>query len=867
MIPLLLIACALATATQDSAPPASFSSIHTGFVRNDGQFADEVAFVVVNRGATAAFTRSGVELAYVLGAPASRAREEVVRTARIRLTLEGVGDPRIEAEDEQELRASFVLGNDPARWAFDVRTYGRLRYVDVVPGIDVVFFPQPWSLEYDVVVRSPERLGDLALRFEGIDEAYVDGEGGLVVRKHDGELRSSPPRAATLTHDGREPIPCRYRVDSDSRVRLELTAPAEGPLVIDPELAFVSCLTGIQGTVAIGTDDAALAVASDAAGYAYVTGVTYSEFLYGPPLIPFPNPAFQSGLGDVFVAIFDGAGNALQVAFLGGTDGTDVGGGIALDDLGDVYLTGSTQSTNFPTTSPVGPVLQGFTDAFVCKLSGSGGLFPIYSTYLGGDGSENSFTFGAIAVDSGFAYVTGDTDSSGVGPGSVVPFPTTLGAFQPAYGGGNTDGFVTKLAQDGNSLVYSSFLGAEYCENEIDCGIAIAIDHAAYVVGDTNSAGFVPSALQPGALFGQSAGTMEGFLVRVNSAGSALVYATYLRMTATADLAFPPEVIAIPPGIQSVYICGLTSNGVLAASPTAIQQAPAGGIDGYVMRVMPRGLGAADLLYHTYLGGTRDDRCGGITVLPHPDVIGSGERVIVTGVTGSLDFPVTPSAFKAILGGADDAFYTRFVSDVPVPLLSSYLGGDFGEDPQQVGLRYRAGAVCPDQVGGAYVVGTSEQSPGFGTLCGFLAPGINSAFNAFVARVICPGGFQPYGAGGCVGPFSGSQPVLSGADCPSPGCQVTVIVKDGPPLAPALLLIGGGQLTGTVMPGCLVEVLPLAGAGIVPFALDGSGTAALSATLPLATPVPLTVNFQVLALEPPVNVTFAVSNALSMSIQ
>src|SRR2546425_868232 len=196
--------------------------------------------------------------------------------------------------------------------------------------------------------------------------------------------------------------------------------------------------------------------------------------------------------------------------YLGGS-GDDIGNSIAVDDAGNAYVTGQTDSTNFPTTPGAFHTTSGGgEDAFVTKLNPTGSAL-LYSTYLRGAFGES------IAVDAaGNAYVAGIA--------RPTDFPTTLGAFQPASGGGG-DAFVTKLDPTGTALVYSTYLGG----SDFDVARGIAIDAAgnAYVSGFTASTNFPTTLGAFQTTYG--GGVFAAFVTKLDPTGSFLVYSTYLR--------------------------------------------------------------------------------------------------------------------------------------------------------------------------------------------------------------------------------------------------------------------------------------------------------------------------------------------------
>src|SRR5881628_2892634 len=226
------------------------------------------------------------------------------------------------------------------------------------------------------------------------------------------------------------------------------------------------------------------------------------------------------GGDDAFITKLSAGGARVYSTYLGGS-GTDRGLGIAVDAAGSAYVTGDTFSTNFPTASPLQAAnLGGPDDAFVTKLNAAGSAL-VYSTYLGGSGPDQG---DGIAVDAaGNAYVTGGTGSTN------FPTASPLQALN-----GPTDAFVTKLNAAGSALLYSTYLGG----SSLDIGNGIAVDAAgnAHVTGFTNSSNFPtcpkdsgPCAIITGSpLQAANGGASDAFVTKLNAAGSALLYSTYL---------------------------------------------------------------------------------------------------------------------------------------------------------------------------------------------------------------------------------------------------------------------------------------------------------------------------------------------------
>ncbi len=383
--------------------------------------------------------------------------------------------------------------------------------------------------------------------------------------------------------------------------------------------------------------------------------------------------------------------------YLGGS-GDDRGNGIALDSLGNAYVTGQTDSANFPTTNPLQPTNGTGVDVFVTKINAAGSG-RVYSTYLGGSGDD----FGnSIAVDSsGNAYITGNTKSSN--------FPTT-NPIQANNGGGIEDAFVTKINSTGTALVYSTYLGG----SGDDVGRSIAVDGSgnAYVTGDTGSTNFpTTSPLQV-----NNAGGVDAFVTKINAAGSARVYSTYLGGSLT-DAGFG---IAVDSS-GNVYVTGATgSTDFPTTSP--IQLSNGGADDAFVTKINAAG---SARVYSTYLGGLGFERGNAIAV-------DSSGNAYVTGQTNSTDFPTT-SPLQLSNGGFFDAFVTKINAAGSARVYSTYLGGndtDYGN------------AIAVDSAGDVFVAGYTA-STNFPTT-NPLQPNKGTGPDAFVTSINAAGSARVY---------------------------------------------------------------------------------------------------------------------------
>jgi len=354
-----------------------------------------------------------------------------------------------------------------------------------------------------------------------------------------------------------------------------------------------------------------LGIAVDAAGNAYVAGRTNS--------LDFPTTpgAFQPNFGgcpeltcfeNAFVTKLNPIGSALVYStYLGGTK-NDEATGIALDAAGNAYVTGRTDSSDFPTSpgayqTTFSGVLSVYGDAFVVKLDPTGSAL-IYSTYLGGSGEDGG---AGIARDSsGNAYVVGATSST--------DFPTTPGAFQTTFGGGEADVFVTKVNPLGSALVYSTYLGG----SDHDEGFGIAVDGLpspnAYLTGATRSTDFpvIPGAIQPAFAGGTG---FDVFVTKLDPTGSALIYSTYLGGP-DVDYGKAIAVDALPN--PNAYVTGTTASTTFPTTPGAFQTSFGGGplgasTDAFVAQITEATVPGGPFTARVTGGGTIDvNAMGGI---------------------------------------------------------------------------------------------------------------------------------------------------------------------------------------------------------------------------------------------------------------
>jgi len=609
--------------------------------------------------------------------------------------------PRISGLDELPGRSNYFVGSDPKKWRTQVRNYAKVKYQGIYSGVDLVYYGSHGQLEYDFVVSpgtSPSRIG---FEVGGASDLRVDADGDLRVKLEGGEVRLhrpvayQPARAASRhvssvpllgsEDSGRTLVDARYVLEGENRVRFTVAGyDATKPLVIDPQLAYSTYLGGTNG-------DSGSGIAVDGSGNAYVIGYTFStDFPTASPL-----QATNHGNSDTFVAKLNAVGSALVYStYLGGSN-ADVSKGIAVDGSGNAYVTGYTLSTDFPTASPLQAKNHGGYDAFAFKLNAAGSAL-VYSTYLGGSGTDIAV---GIAVDrSGNAYLTGYTFST--------DFPTFAPLQTTNHGG--VDVFVAKLNAAGSGLVYSTYLGG----SNTDVGYGIAVDGSgnAYLTGYTLSTDF--PTVTP--LQSTNHGSTDAYVAKLNAAGSALVYSTYLGGT-DSDAASGIKVDRS----GNAYLVGYTfSTNFPTAKP--LQSTNHGGWDAFVTKLNATG---SALSYSTYLGGSGTEYGTGIAV------DGSG-YVDVTGRTNSTDFPtVTP--LQGTNHGDYDVFVTKLKATGSGLVYSTYLGGSAGDS---------GNGVAVDRFGYVYVAGETN-STDFPTAAPLQGTYHGNA-DAFVAKILAGADLQ-----------------------------------------------------------------------------------------------------------------------------
>lgn len=700
-----------------------YAALPLSFEVNRGQTHSSVDFLSRGQGYTLFLTgRESVLALQALPPRPANAHTSPISDASLRMRLLGANaHPSVTGADQLPGKANYFIGNDPAKWRTNIPTYAKVRYRDVYPGVDLVYYgTRDGRLEYDFVVAPGANPEAIHFALSGTQRAAgaqpvagnqnraaaeskpeslrfkIASGGDLVVQLANGDVRFHKPvvyqegpaaakalwllrpaagqSASRRSGEGqkRQHVDGQYVLQAGNQVRFKLGPYDHSrPLVIDPVLVYATYVGGSGG-------DIGYAIGVDTSFDAYIAGVTNSTNF---PTSGSPEQSSSQGNGDAFVTKINSTGTALLYStYLGGT-GSDTATAMAVF-AGSVFLTGNTTSVDFPTVVPVSTanpfqkIYGGGTDAFVTQLNATGSSL-VYSSYLGGSGAD----FGqGIAVDSsGNAYVTGSTQSG--------DFPV-LNAYQSGNNG-SSDAFVTKVNPTGEALVYSTYLGG----TSADVGQSIQLDSAgdAYVAGYTFSTNFP----LVGAYQGTLGGGADAFVTELNPSGSALTFSTFLGGSGD-DRAYG---IALDSS-KNVYITGATGSANFPTTNGVFQPALKGASDAFVSKISSNG---ASLVYSTYLGGSGVDQANGIAVT-------SAGIAYVTGFTESTDFP-TQSPVQSVLGLSNnqlcgtspcaDAFVTQLNAAGTALTYSTYLGGngpDFGQ------------SIAVDSTGDPYITGSTSST-------------------------------------------------------------------------------------------------------------------------------------------------------------
>lgn len=674
------------------------------FIQNGGQVAADVRFHIEGSDRSVYFRDDGVSFRLREGAcgPGWTFRKEYVGSSSVHPL----------GADPCRAVMSFFRGQ-PEDWVRGARTFGRIRYADLWPGIDLVYRGDLSRLKYEFVVAPGADPDRIAFLYRGIIDMTVESDGTLRIETAAGTLVDEKPFAYQPAGDRDVAVEMAYRVrrgpEADSFFLEFQLGPYDGslPLIMDPSM-LVYC-GFIAGTVGSCGD----AIAVDDEGYAYVAGKTKSTEADAFPVVVGPDLT-HNGNDDVFIAKVTPDGKDLvYCGFLGGTS-FEGANAVAVDSQGRAYVAGGTNSQpidGFPVV--VGPDLTfngspTRSDAFVARVSADGTTLE-YCGYIGGRFGE---AIHGIAVDSsGNAFVAGSTQSEeGTFPVSVGPDLTFNGAT------GDHDAFVAKVASDGSGLTYCGYVGGDDWDRARD--IDVDAGGRAYLAGETQSSetGGFPVFVGPDLTY--NGDQEDGFVACVAADGSGLEYCGFVGGEGNDGI----RGIAVDRGTGSAYVGGYTHSDeatfpVIVGPDLTYNFA----IDMFVGKLLPDGTG---FQYCGYVGGSATDNTEDTKHCLDIDLAGNAYLLgRTTSADGSLPLREGPDL---TYNGSADALVVKISPSGASVLYCGYLGGDDQDRPR---------AIAVDATGNAYVTGeTRSNESTFPVVAG---PDLtfNSVIDAFVAKV------------------------------------------------------------------------------------------------------------------------------------
>jgi Beta-propeller repeat len=587
----------------------------------------------------------------------------------IRLHFDGANSQaKISGTELQHSTTNQYIGNDPSKWRRGIPNYGRLQVPELYPGIDLAYYSNGGQLEYDLTVKSGADPRRIRFSLQG-EDASLNQRGDL-----DSELIQKRPVAYQIAADGsRRVVDSRYRKNADGSYGFALGSyDHTRDVVIDPTLIVAQYFAGSY-------QDVAMAIGHDANGLIYVGGQTSS---FDIALSGTPYQSAEAGGIDIFFAVINPAlGPSSQViyaTYLGGTTDDDFGG-MTVTPAGDVYITGQTESADFPMVNAPQTALAGSVgdfDAFVVWFSPAQALN--YSTYFGGslnDGGQG------VAVDSsGKIWIVGDTQSTDL--------PMTTGFQDSLIGAQNmfVAGFNPSLTGSATE-VYSIYIGGTLWDEAF--GIAVASDGTLWIAGGTYSSDIWILG-DPAVFQGKYGGDGDGYIAHINPTlgAKALLYATFLGgngIDECTSLALDPN--------GNVIVSGYTLSTNFPVSGNAFQKTYGGNTDAFVTVLKPTGL--SQLVYSTYFGGSGPDSAFDVKE-------DSNGILYVSGYTESAGLPATTNALQASYGDDVAAFGLKLD-----PTKSGAEGIDYFTYLGDSGLQI-AYAVDFDKNGDMYLAGSTS---------------------------------------------------------------------------------------------------------------------------------------------------------------
>ena len=696
---------------QTSSHTTSATNFSVPFIANDGQTSAEVAYYANNFTGSVFITRQG-ELVYSLLPKDQGTLKDRVSPQPGWTLVESLvgGSVNPIAQQASPTKVSTFIGDDPARWRNQFATYQSVALGEAWPGINVELFARANSVEKLFTVAPGADPQQIRLHVSGVQNMALTESGSLAITTGLGRVDLSRPVAWQIKNAERQTVAVQYVLHDTNEYGLTVGGydPAL-PLMIDPLLQ--ATYLGGSNVTNIASDTASVIAVHPSTGKIYVGGRTISTDFPG---ITGGVQETLSGTSDVFLARLNAELTTLeQATYLGGSANEYSSLGITISEsTGDVYVAGSTGSSDFPgtTNGAIPAKTGGSTDGFVAYLNSD--LTTLHqSTYFGGAMMEDE-NFNLVALHP----VTGDVYAAGSGwPGLDWALPATAGAAQPTPGSTSflrTEGFVARFNPGLTTLFQTTYLGGD--DNDSPSSIAIQNDAGTvfvYVAGITQSTN-LPGTTGGAQVSYGGGGHDDGFVVRYNLGLTNLLQATYLGGSDSDgiyDLSIRDN--------GEIYVAGSTSSIDLPATAGGFQETNTAGYTGFVTRINN---GLTSFLQSTYLGTSAYSYINAMSL--HPT---TGE-VYVAGSTDADNFPAVAGGALSTRAGFSDGFVTRLRADLVVALQSTYFGGTLWDAITDM-------AIHPD-TDDVYVTGTTGSQNLPGVSGGAIPTNPSGSSTSFVAR-------------------------------------------------------------------------------------------------------------------------------------
>ena len=628
------------------------------FTKNQGQLKnDEIYFTYSASDMSFGFCESSVLIKLT-----KTLEDNTTRSSIIKLTFENSNQVIPIGNEELIYKSNFFIGKEKSNWKSNVPNYEKIFYKNLYEGIDLVYYFNEKGLKYDWIIKPYATPSQIVEKFEGHDSIKIDSDGKLIINTEVEELKEEKPYSYQKVCGNIVKVDVNFKFVKDNSITYEIVNyDTSIELIIDP-LIYSTFIGG-------KFDDERSSIVIDSKNNSYITGPTSSSD-FPTSFGCFDNS--QNGRNDVFVCKLNSEGSDLVYSTFIGGGSYDYSENIAIDSNNNVYVTGQTISSDFPTSSGCYQKSKsGGYDVFVFMLNSNGSSL-IYSTFVGGGINDYGYSITLDFFNN--TYITGCTHSS--------DFPTTWGSFDRSFNNGDTDLFVFKLNSNGSDLIYSTYVGGDNKDTGYE--ITVDLENYVYVTGYTYSTDFPTTS---NCFNNSNSGQSDVFVFKLNQMGSDLLYSTYVG---GSDKDYGDS-IALDSD-KNTYITGRTKSSDFPTTPGCYDDSNNKGDpwgDVFVSKLNENG---SVLIYSTFVGGNSSE-------IPLNIILDSHNNSYVTGSTGSSDFPTTYGCYDELYNEGSDVFIFILNTKGTDLIYSTFVGGS----------NYESGYnIARDSMNNVYITGKTS---------------------------------------------------------------------------------------------------------------------------------------------------------------